>query len=49
MIVAAPGAPPAHVDASWLTGRGPVGGRPAAYLCHGTTCSLPIVNPEELI
>jgi uncharacterized protein YyaL (SSP411 family) len=48
VIVAPPGAPPAGVDPSWLAGRGPVGGRPAAYLCRGTTCSLPIVKPEEL-
>jgi len=48
VIVAAPGTPPAHVDASWLAGRGPVDGRPAAYVCHGTTCSLPITKPEDL-
>jgi hypothetical protein len=48
VLVAAPGAAPAHVDATWLAGRGPVEGRPAAYVCHGTTCSLPIVNPEDL-
>ena len=48
MIVAAPGAPPAGVDPSWLADRGPVDGRPAAYLCRGTTCSLPIVEPEDL-
>ena len=49
VVVAAPGQAPAHVDASWITGRGPVNGRPAAYVCRGTTCSLPIVNPEELV
>ena len=49
VVVAAPGSMPAHVDASWITGRGPLDGRPAAYLCRGTTCSLPIVNPEELV
>jgi uncharacterized protein YyaL (SSP411 family) len=49
VVVAAPGSMPAHVDASWITGRGPLAGRPAAYLCRGTTCSLPIVNPEELV
>ena len=48
VVIAAPGHAPAHVDASWITGRGPVGGRPAAYVCRGTTCSLPIVNPEDL-
>jgi uncharacterized protein YyaL (SSP411 family) len=48
VIVAPPGAPPAGVDPSWLAGRGPVNGRPAAYLCRGTTCSLPIAEPEDL-
>jgi uncharacterized protein len=48
VVVAAPGAPPAHVDASWVAGRGLVDGRPAAYVCHGTTCSLPITTPEDL-
>jgi uncharacterized protein YyaL (SSP411 family) len=48
VVVTAPGAPPAHVDPSWFTGRGPVNGRPAAYLCRGTTCSLPIADPEDL-
>jgi uncharacterized protein YyaL (SSP411 family) len=49
VVIAASGAAPAHVDASWVTGRGSLGGRPAAYVCRGTTCSLPIVNPEELV
>jgi uncharacterized protein YyaL (SSP411 family) len=48
VVIAAPGRAPAHVDASWITGRGPVNGQPAAYLCRGTTCSLPITNPEDL-
>jgi uncharacterized protein YyaL (SSP411 family) len=48
VIVAAPGSLPPGVDASWLEGRGPVAGRPAAYVCRGTTCSLPIVQPEDL-
>ena len=29
-------------------GKGEVNGRPAAYLCRGTTCSMPIVDPQEL-
>jgi len=49
VIVAPLGAPPAGVDPSWLADRGPVAGRPAAYLCRGTTCSLPIAKPEELL
>jgi uncharacterized protein YyaL (SSP411 family) len=29
-------------------GKGPVEGRAAAYLCRGTTCSLPVTDPVEL-
>ena len=29
-------------------GKGPLEGAPAAYVCRGTTCSLPITAPEEL-
>jgi uncharacterized protein YyaL (SSP411 family) len=29
-------------------GKGPIGGKPAAYVCIGTTCSLPIVDPAVL-
>jgi len=41
VVVAAPGAaPPASLDPAWLAGREAIGGRPTAYLCNGTTCSL---------
>jgi uncharacterized protein YyaL (SSP411 family) len=43
-----PGAPPPNgIATSWLEGREPVGGRPTAYVCRGTTCSLPITHPED--
>jgi uncharacterized protein YyaL (SSP411 family) len=29
-------------------GKGPVRGKPAAYVCRGQTCSLPITDPEAL-
>jgi uncharacterized protein YyaL (SSP411 family) len=42
----APGAslPPSHPAA----GKGPVGGKAAAYVCVGTTCSLPLTDPAAL-
>ena len=49
VIVVAPGAaPPASLDPAWLLGRDAVGGRPTAYICRGTTCSLPVTDPAAL-
>ncbi len=48
VVVFAPGAPPEGVDPAWLEGRSLFGGRPAAYLCRGRTCSLPITDSREL-
>ncbi len=48
VVVAAPGAPPSGVDPSWLAGRTIVDARATAYVCRGTTCSLPVTDPEEL-
>jgi uncharacterized protein YyaL (SSP411 family) len=36
--------PPGHPAA----GKGPVQGKPAAYVCRGQTCSLPITDPDAL-
>jgi uncharacterized protein YyaL (SSP411 family) len=47
-IVARPDTSPVGVDPAWFAGRNSVGGRPTAYVCHGTECSLPVFSPDEL-
>jgi uncharacterized protein YyaL (SSP411 family) len=50
VVVVAPGEPtPLGVDSEWLRGREAVDGRPTAYLCHGSHCSLPIQDPARLV
>jgi len=49
VVVAQPGTLPAGVDAAWLAGRAPLGGRPTAFVCRGVVCSLPITDPEALV
>jgi uncharacterized protein YyaL (SSP411 family) len=47
VLVVAPGAtPPASLDPGWLLGRTAIDGRATAYICRGTTCSLPITDPN---
>src|SRR5690606_1707681 len=49
VVVAAPGAPPPPgLDPSWLAGREPAGGRATAWVCRGTSCSLPVSDPDAL-
>ncbi|RIK91864.1 MAG: hypothetical protein DCC71_24785 [Proteobacteria bacterium] len=48
VVVAAPGAQPAALDPAWLAGRDAIGGRATAYVCRGTTCSLPVHDPDAL-
>jgi hypothetical protein len=47
-LALAPGERPAWLDPAWLEGRSAQGGRPTAFLCRGTTCSLPAHEPEAL-
>ena len=50
VLIGAPGAPlPERIDPFWLTGREARAGRPTAYVCRGTSCSLPISDPAALI
>ena len=50
VLVSEPGAPvPPAVAADWLTGREAIDGRPTAYVCRGTSCSLPVHTPAELV
>ena len=50
VIVLAPGAPPPQgVASDWVAGRAAKDGRATAYLCRGTTCSLPVHVPSELV
>jgi hypothetical protein len=49
VVVVAPGAaPPASLDPAWLMRREAVGGRATAYVCRGTTCALPVHEPDAL-
>jgi hypothetical protein len=49
VLVAEPGAPwPEGLDPAWITGRGAVGGRPTAFVCRGSECSLPVHDPAGL-
>ena len=34
------------LDPAWLLGRTAIDGRATAYICRGTTCSLPITDPN---
>ncbi|HTY18959.1 MAG TPA: thioredoxin domain-containing protein [Myxococcota bacterium] len=49
VVVVAPGSPaPRSLDPAWLAGRAPLSGRPTAFVCRGTTCSLPVTSAEAL-
>ena len=48
IVVADPEATTAHLDSSWIAGRFQPGQPPTAFVCRGTTCSLPITDPADL-
>jgi uncharacterized protein YyaL (SSP411 family) len=47
LLAAPPGEalPPGHP----AHGKGPVDGKPAAYVCEGPVCSLPLTDPQRLV
>ena len=49
VLVAAPGTASALLDPTWLAAKTLVGGAPAAYVCRGVTCSLPVTEPSALL
>lgn len=50
VVVAAPGADPTpEIAQDWFEGRTAIDGRPTAYVCLGTACSLPVQDPTELV
>ncbi len=49
VVLAAPGDAPEGLDPAWLAGREPAGARPTAWLCRGTSCSLPVHEPGALL
>jgi len=49
VIALVPGAAtPEGIDPTWGLGRVAVDGKPTAYVCYGTSCSLPVLQPEAL-
>ncbi len=49
VVVAEPGASaPDGLSPHWLAGRDATDGRPTAYVCRGTTCSLPVHEPAAI-
>jgi uncharacterized protein YyaL (SSP411 family) len=42
------GGPAGATEPPLLDARTEVGGEPAAYVCEGFTCNLPITDPDEL-
>jgi uncharacterized protein YyaL (SSP411 family) len=50
VLVARPGqATVPGIADDWFAGRDVIDGRATAYVCHGTTCSLPVHDPKDLV
>jgi len=50
VLVARPGqAAATGIADDWFAGRDAIDGRATAYVCHGTTCSLPVHEPKDLV
>jgi uncharacterized protein YyaL (SSP411 family) len=50
VLVSEPGKAAAMgIATDWFAGREAIEGRATAYVCHGTTCSLPVHEPKDLI
>jgi len=41
--------PPLGIAPEWIAGRSALAGRATAYVCRGTSCSLPVHDPAELV
>ena len=49
VVVSPPGAEaPRGLDPGWLRDRPMLNGEPTVYVCRGTTCSLPVTDPDLL-
>ena len=49
VLVAAAGESSALLDPTWLLGKSLVADAPAAFVCRGVECSLPITDPRSLV
>jgi uncharacterized protein len=48
LVAAASAFPPPTEAPALLAGRRLIGGKPTAYVCHASTCRLPVNSPDDL-
>jgi len=48
VLVGAPGVQTPGTAQSWWAGRALLDGHPTAFVCRGRSCSLPVIEPDEL-